>query len=104
MKLNSPAAPASGSPTIRLTAPGQTSAAEAQAEAAVPEEQKGKKGKAPAAPGAKAEPGVVFLILSIVALLIMSFTILISVAQYCNMYEGSKVKLHIMEQPSLGSK
>ena len=53
-----------------------------------------------AAAATKAEPGVFFLILSIVALLVLCFSVFVLTVQYLNMYEGKNIKVPGWEELS----
>jgi hypothetical protein len=53
-----------------------------------------------AAATTKAEPGVFFLILSIVALLVLCFSVFVLTVQYLNMYEGKNIKVPGWEELS----
>ena len=59
-----------------------------------------KEEKAVASSGTKAEPGVVFLILSIVALLVLTFSAFIMTIQYLKMYEEKKINIPYWEELS----
>lgn len=99
LSLKKPAAlkkPATA-PSVKLT----PAPAPSPAPAATKEEKKEEK-KPVAAVGssAKAEPGVVFLIMSIVALLVLTFSVFIMTIQYLKMYEEKKINIPYWEELS----
>jgi hypothetical protein len=53
-----------------------------------------------AAPAGKAEPGVAFLLVSIVAMLALIFCLFVMTVQYLNMYEGKNIKVPGWEELS----